>query len=219
MKRREFIAGLGSAAAWLLGARAQQQAGKRPVIGILALKASEKDTSFVTTFLDMLAKLGYVHGKSATIVSFYAAGEQRLLPTLAGNLVRLNPGMVMADAASSKATRAPSSFAVYNPRRLRASGRGGGGVVNRPPSPFTMLLSRHTRRREFIAGLGGSAAARPLTARPPQGELGATHRRARGGRRERSRVEDFRICVHASACGLGLDRWSQRADGPSVGPR
>ena len=25
--------------------------------------------------------------------------------------------------------------------------------MNRPPSPFSMLLSRHTRRREFIAGL------------------------------------------------------------------
>ena len=29
--------------------------------------------------------------------------------------------------------------------------------MNRPPSPFTMLLSRHTRRREFITLLGGAA--------------------------------------------------------------
>jgi hypothetical protein len=44
-------------------------------------------------------------------------------------------------------TGAPSSFTGYEPRRPRASSRDGGGVVNRPPSTLTMLLSRHTRRR------------------------------------------------------------------------
>ena len=29
--------------------------------------------------------------------------------------------------------------------------------MTRPPSPLTMLLSRHTRRREFITLLGGAA--------------------------------------------------------------
>jgi hypothetical protein len=56
------------------------------------------------------------------------------------------------------ATGAPSSSTVYDPRRLRASGRDGVGLMNRPPSPLTMLFSRHTRRREFIAGLGSAAA-------------------------------------------------------------
>src|SRR5215472_15684313 len=72
----------------------------------------------------------------------------------------------LADAGScpgncsglEETTGAPSSFAVCDPRRLRASSRDGGDLMNRPPSPLSLLLSRHTRRRDFITALAGATA-------------------------------------------------------------
>jgi hypothetical protein len=56
--------------------------------------------------------------------------------------------------------------------RQRISARGAARAivavskVNRPPSPLSMLRSRHTRRREFIAGIGSAAAVLPRAAVP-----------------------------------------------------
>src|SRR5215204_859094 len=105
-----------------------------------------------------------------------ARGTQSNGPGAPPRSRRTRPEPFLADAGSGpgncagmeETTGAPSSFAALSPRRLRASSRDGGGVVNRPPSPLTMLLSRHTRRREVIAGMAGAVAAWPLGAQGQQ---------------------------------------------------
>ena len=60
LRRREFIAGLGGAAAWPLVARAQQQ--PMPVIGVLI---SGGPISAPPAFRRGLSELGYVEGRNA----------------------------------------------------------------------------------------------------------------------------------------------------------
>jgi hypothetical protein len=74
------------------------------------------------------------------------------------------------------------------------------------------------RRREFIAGLGG-AAAWPLAVRAQQGDRVRRIGVLMSLDEDDPTGEASRLRVHASTCGLGLDRWPQRADGPSVGRR
>jgi len=62
IKRRQFIAGLGSAAAWPVVAQAQQ--GAMPVTGILSFQSAEVDYKDVTvSVLQGLKETGYVEGQ------------------------------------------------------------------------------------------------------------------------------------------------------------
>ena len=66
MKRREFIAGLGSAAAWPVMARAQQS--KMPVIGFLSAQSADDEYKIITVpFLQSLKETGYVEGQNVNI--------------------------------------------------------------------------------------------------------------------------------------------------------
>ena len=66
MRRRDFIAGLGSAAAWPVVARAQQPAV--PVIGFLSAQSAELDYKDATApFLSGLKETGYVEGQNVAV--------------------------------------------------------------------------------------------------------------------------------------------------------
>src|SRR5262249_37785973 len=65
MRRRAFIAGLGSAAAGPLLVRAQQPA--LPVIGFVDAGSAESSAGYVTAFRKALGETGYVEGQNVTV--------------------------------------------------------------------------------------------------------------------------------------------------------
>jgi putative ABC transport system substrate-binding protein len=85
MKRREFMALLGgAAAAWPLAARGQQAAV--PVVGFL--DRAPPDAPVRTAFLKGLADTGFVEGQNVVIERRFAEGDASRLPNLAADLVR-----------------------------------------------------------------------------------------------------------------------------------
>ena len=94
MQRREFIATLGSAAAWPLAARAQQKS--LPVIGFISSRSPEDSQSVLAGFRKGLSEGGIVEGKDAVIEFRWARGDFGKLPALAAEFVRDRVAVIMA---------------------------------------------------------------------------------------------------------------------------
>jgi putative tryptophan/tyrosine transport system substrate-binding protein len=110
MRRREFIAGLGSAAAWPVVARAQQQAMQR--IGVLmpGTETDQEEQLRVTAFQQGLTKLGWTGARNIQIDYRWGALDIDRMRTFAGELVGLRPDVLFAGnttalAALQRATR------------------------------------------------------------------------------------------------------------------
>jgi putative tryptophan/tyrosine transport system substrate-binding protein len=112
MRRREFVALLGSAAAFSivrpLAARAQPQ---MPVVGYLGAESPDRFASRLRAFRDGLATAGFTEGRNVAIEYRWADGSNERLPALAAELVRhpvsvlAAPGSVASAIAAKTATQ------------------------------------------------------------------------------------------------------------------
>jgi putative ABC transport system substrate-binding protein len=118
MKRRDFIALLGGAAAWPLAARSQQAA--LPVVGYLNFGSPESDASRLTGLRRGLNQSGYVEGRNLVIEYRWAGNQADRLQALAADLVQLrvavivSPGLLSTLAAKAATTNIPVVFVVSN---------------------------------------------------------------------------------------------------------
>ena len=162
MRRREFIALLGGAAAtWPVAAYAQQTG--IPVVGFLSSRSPGEAAKVVAAFQDGLSESGNIVGRNVTIEFRWAEGQ---LPALAADLVRRPVaiiaavgGSVSAFAAKADTTALPIVFAIGDMEPVK------GGLVaslNRPGGNITGVFSLNSslgpKRLELLHEVAPKAA-------------------------------------------------------------
>jgi putative ABC transport system substrate-binding protein len=114
MRRRDFIKVIaGSAVAWSLPVRAQQQA--MPVIGYLSARSPDDTAHLVAAFRKGLSESGFVEGQNVVIEYRWALGQHDRLPAQALELAQRPVDIIVStggESAALAAKRATSTIPI-----------------------------------------------------------------------------------------------------------
>jgi putative tryptophan/tyrosine transport system substrate-binding protein len=204
MKRRDFITLLGgAAAAWPLGARAQQPAV--PVVGFLATAGADLRVASARAFRLGLRETGFIEGQNVLIEDRAANGRYDRLTAMADELIRkpvsvLVTGGIPATLAA-KASGTTISVVFYmggDPIEL--------GLIHslsRPGGNFTGVTNLNTelgpKRLELLHGLVPAATSFALLVNP-------------ANRNAESQWRDMEAAAHALGLQMHLVRAKSESD-------
>jgi putative ABC transport system substrate-binding protein len=120
VRRRGFITLLGGAAAWPLGARAQQSERMRRIGVLMSVANGPEGAARLGAFLKGLQQLGWIEGRNVQIDQRWGAGDAERARKYAAELVALGPDVILTSGdhsvvASQHATRTiPIVFTVVS---------------------------------------------------------------------------------------------------------
>ena len=148
MKRREFIALVGSAAAttaWPLATRAQQQP-KLPTIGVLGPTTASVAGQWTGAFAQRLRELGWINGHTVAIEYRWAQGRMERAAEIASEFVRLKVDVIVTSGMRTviAAKQATSTIPIVFVSAGDPVGYGLVASLARPGGNVTGLSSQST---------------------------------------------------------------------------